>query len=147
MNWQFCSYLFQICSIDIISGGSRISQKEAPTPMGANLLFDQFFSRKLHENEDILAKRWGAHPLRPRRAAKDYWPSLGRTVRYIGIDAGVRFALHWLFTPSRNCLLFFVTCVAIFYARASCFIPSIHICTFFCTLEKNLTDTHCKFQF
>ena len=49
-------------------GGSRIFPEEgAPTPgEGMALTYDFVnFCRKLHENEEILAAKGGARPLRP----------------------------------------------------------------------------------
>ena len=48
------------------SGGSRIFQTGAPTSHGAITYYLANFSRKLHENEEILGQRdKGARPTRP----------------------------------------------------------------------------------
>ena len=49
------------------SGGSRISPRRGRQLSGGAPTYDVVnFCRKLHENEEILAARGGARPLRPR---------------------------------------------------------------------------------
>ena len=58
----------------IFSGGSRISQRGVRQPQrGAPAYYLTNFSQKLHENEEILVQRWGAHSLRPLRSATDFY--------------------------------------------------------------------------
>ena len=53
--------------LQIGSGGSRISQRRGRYPQkgGAPTYYLVNFSRKLHENEEILGQRGGACPSRP----------------------------------------------------------------------------------